>query len=61
MFRLGVGLELRQRHVQSPPARRAGRERDRGILAVVQEALADELLRTRYVRGAGNGRGREGH
>ena len=60
-FALRVGLELGERLVERAPARRAGRERDRRVLALVQEALAHELLRARYLGGAWNGRGREGH
>ena len=54
-------LQLGERLVERAPARRARGERDRGILAVVQEALAHELLRASDVGGAWNGRGREGH
>ena len=61
VLRLGVGLELGERLVERAPARRPGRERDRRILALVEEALAHELLRARDVGGTRNGRGREGH
>ena len=58
---LGLRVELGEGLVERAPARRAGRERDRGILAVVEEALAHELTRASDVGGGGNGRGREGH
>ena len=38
-----------------------GSERDGGVLAVVQEALAHELFGSRDVRGTWDGRGCEGH
>ena len=44
---LGILLELREGHVQGAPAGRAGGEGLGGILALVQEALVDELLRPR--------------
>ena len=58
---LRVGLELGERQVERAPARESRRERDGGVLAVVHEALAHELLRARDVGGSRNGRGREGH
>ena len=61
VLRLRVGVELCERLVERAPARGAGRERDGGVLAVVQETLAHELLRARDFGGTWNGRGREGH
>ena len=58
---LGLRIELGQGLIERAPARRAGRKRDRGILAVVEEALAHELTRASDVGGRGNGRGHEGH
>ena len=57
LFGLGVLLELGQRHVERAAAGRAGGERDGGVLAVVQEALAHELFRSRDVGGTWDGRG----
>ncbi len=58
---LWVLLDLRQRLVERAPARRVRGQRDGRILAVVQEALAHELLRPGNIGGVGNGRGHEGH
>ena len=58
---LAFSPELEERLVERAPARRVRGKRNRGILAVVQETLAHELLRASDVGGGGNGRGREGH
>ena len=58
---LRVLRELGERAVERAPPRRARGERYGGVLALVQEALADELLRPRDFGGSWNGRGREGH
>jgi hypothetical protein len=52
---LGPRLHLGQRRIQRAAAGAAGRQRDRGVLAVVDEALTGELLRTGDVRRIGKG------
>ncbi len=54
-------LQLGQRHVQRAAARRARNQHYRRVLALVQETLAHELLRSLDFGGTGNGRGRGGH
>ena len=58
---LGSSSSSASAMVERAPAGGARGERDRGVLALVQEALAHELLRARDLGGTWNGRGREGH
>ncbi len=58
---LGTRVQLRERPIERAPARSAGGQRDRGILALVQEAIAHESLRASDIGGARRWRGREGH
>src|SRR2546430_1719784 len=54
-----ICLQLRERAVQRAPARGARSQGDGRILALMNETLAHELFRARYVRGTWNGRGHE--
>ena len=54
------GVELGERLIERPASGSPRRERDRGILPWVHEALAHELFRARDVGGSRNGRDREG-
>ena len=61
MLGLWVLGQLGERPVQRPAPSAPRRQRDGGILAVVQEALAHELLSPRDFSGSWDGRGHEGH
>ena len=61
MFGLRVRRQLGERLIERAPARGAGGQRDGGILPLVQEALAHQLLRARDFRGTWDGSDRTGH